>query len=167
MAEKVNSFAPIIPSNPKVLILGSMPGGLSLEKQEYYGNPRNHFWDILFTLYSQEKLEDYEDKITFVKRRGIALWDAIGTCSREGSLDSNIVDAEPNNIEGLLQRFPTIKLIVCNGTKSYQVFKKYFSLNELHDVNVVKLPSTSPIPGRYNKTFAGKVEEWKIILEYM
>ncbi|WP_379563207.1 uracil-DNA glycosylase family protein [Oceanobacillus kapialis] len=45
MQKKLSSFAPVLPTNPKVLILGSMPGGKSLEKQEYYGNPRNHFWE--------------------------------------------------------------------------------------------------------------------------
>ncbi|HLR65957.1 uracil-DNA glycosylase family protein [Virgibacillus alimentarius] len=42
MSEKLISFSPIIPKTPKVIILGSMPGGMSLKKREYYGNPRNH-----------------------------------------------------------------------------------------------------------------------------
>ena len=38
---------------------------------------------------------------------------------------------------------------------------------KISPVNVVKLPSTSPIPGRYTKTFHEKVEEWRIILRYI
>ncbi len=163
MAEKLISFPPVLPETPRVLILGSMPGGMSLEKQEYYGNPRNHFWDILFELFQQDPLTDYEEKMQFVKQHQIALWDTIGTCYREGSLDSNIKEAEPNDIMSLLSRFPSIKLIGCNGTKSYQMFHKYFPVDELKDVKVIKLPSTSPIPGRYTKTFAGKVEAWQQI----
>ncbi|MFB4167008.1 DNA-deoxyinosine glycosylase [Virgibacillus sp. JSM 102003] len=164
MAVKLTSFAPVLPANPKVLILGSMPGGISLEKEEYYGNPRNHFWDILFELFDQEPTSDYDEKITFVKHKQLALWDTIGHCYREGSLDANIVDEKPNDIIGLLNQYPGICLIACNGGRSYETFKKNFTVS---GVDVIKLPSTSPIPGRYTKTFKGKVEEWKKILEYL
>lgn len=166
MTEKLISFPPVLPDSPRVLILGSMPGGMSLEKQEYYGNPRNHFWHILFELLQQEPLTDYEEKINFVKRHQIALWDTIGACYREGSLDSKITAAEPNGIQSLLLAYPTIQLIACNGTKSYQMLYRYFNVEALN-VKVIKLPSTSPIPGRYTKTFAGKVEAWKQIKEFL
>ncbi|MBP1947410.1 DNA-deoxyinosine glycosylase [Virgibacillus litoralis] len=164
MAEKLTSFAPVLPENPKVLILGSMPGGISLEKAEYYGNPRNHFWDILFELFEQKPISDYNEKIAFVRRKQLALWDTIGLCYREGSLDANIVEEEPNDIVGLLNEYPGIRLIACNGGRSYETFRKNFNIS---GVDVIKLPSTSPIPGRYTKTFKGKVEEWKKILEYL
>jgi TDG/mug DNA glycosylase family protein len=164
---KLISFAPVLSSNPKVLILGSMPSGMSLKEQEYYGNPRNHFWDILFELFNQEKLINYDAKLSFIRKHQIALWDSIGACYREGSLDVNITADEPNDIIGLLQAYPSIQLIACNGTKSYQTFMKNFPKSELGNVHVLKMPSTSPIPGRYTKTFEGKVETWKQILEYI
>ncbi|MEC5423781.1 DNA-deoxyinosine glycosylase [Virgibacillus sp. C22-A2] len=167
MGKKIMSLAPVLPNAPRVLILGSIPGALSLEKQEYYGNPRNHFWGILFALFNQESLASYQDKIAFVKDRRIALWDSIGTCYREGSLDANITEEVPNDIVRLVHDYPTIKLIACNGGKSYQTFNKNFALGDLGDVKVLKLPSTSPIPGRYTKTFDGKVEEWKQLLKYL
>ncbi|WP_087973415.1 DNA-deoxyinosine glycosylase [Oceanobacillus rekensis] len=167
MDEKLISFPPVLPEKPKVLILGSMPGGMSLAKSEYYGNPRNHFWPILFELFKEQPNEEYEEKISFIKRKGIALWDTIGSCYREGSLDANIKDEQPNDIIGLLNEYKTIKLIACNGTKSYQTFMKNFSAESIIQVEVVKMPSTSPIPGRYTKTFAGKVEEWGKILKYL
>ncbi|MEN1968595.1 DNA-deoxyinosine glycosylase [Lentibacillus sp. N15] len=167
MAEKLTSFVPILPVHPKVLILGSMPGGMSLEKQEYYGNPRNHFWDILYTLLHQPPLATYHEKIMFVKRHHLALWDTIQTCYREGSLDTKITDEIPNDIPGLLEKYPSIRLVACNGTKSFQTFRKFFGREKLEQADVLKLPSTSPIPGRYTKTFAGKVEEWSKILTYL
>ncbi|WP_206207772.1 DNA-deoxyinosine glycosylase [Virgibacillus profundi] len=166
MDEKIISFPPVLPKEPKVLILGSMPGGISLEKKQYYGNPRNHFWGILFELFNQTPIEDYEEKINFVKQNNIALWDSIGNCYREGSLDTAITDEEPNDIMGLLRQYPTIKLIACNGTKSYQTFLRNFPREKLDAVDVVKMPSTSPIPGRYTKSFAGKVEAWKRIVDF-
>ncbi|CDQ40789.1 MULTISPECIES: DNA-deoxyinosine glycosylase [Virgibacillus] len=165
--ETLTSFEPILPSDPIVLILGSMPGGISLEKQEYYGNPRNHFWKIMFTLFDKPLKEDYHEKIKLCKQHQIALWDTIANCYREGSLDANIKKEVPNNILELLDKYPTIKLIACNGGKSYQTFRKYFSTALIKPVDVVKLPSTSPIPGRYTKSFSGKLEEWKVILSYL
>ncbi|WP_099157422.1 DNA-deoxyinosine glycosylase [Virgibacillus ndiopensis] len=167
MPGKITSLAPVLPENPIVLILGSMPSVRSLEKQEYYGNPRNHFWDILFTVFNQAPVENYDEKLAFIKRHRLALWDTIGSCYREGSLDSAIKNEEVNDIEGLLGRFPNIRLIACNGTKSFQTFNKKFDVNKLSGVEVVKMPSTSPIPGRYTKTFDEKVEDWKRILEYV
>ena len=167
MDKKLISFPPVLPDKPKVLILGSMPGGMSLAKNEYYGNPRNHFWPIMFDLFKEQPVEDYQAKVSFIKREGIALWDTIGSCYREGSLDASIKDEEPNDIVDLLNEYKTIKLIACNGTKSYQTFKKNFSAENIDNVEVVKMPSTSPIPGRYTKTFVGKVEEWSKILDYL
>lgn len=167
MSKKLISFDPVLPEKPKVLILGSMPSKLSFEKQQYYGNPRNHFWFILFELFQQKPLTSYEAKIQFVKQHGIALWDTIGTCYREGSLDINIIEEEPNNIIGLLEKYPMIKLIACNGTKSFQTFKKNINLDQEAKIDIIKLPSSSPIPGKYTKSFAEKVQAWKQILEYL
>lgn len=167
MSEKLISFDPVLPENPNILILGSMPSKLSLEKQQYYGNPRNHFWPILFELFQQKALTNYVDKIQFVKQHGIALWDTIGSCYREGSLDINIVKEEPNDIIGLLEKHPTIKLIACNGTKSFHTFKKNIKIDPELGIDHIKLPSTSPIPGKYTKTFAEKVDAWAEILMYL
>lgn len=167
MTEKIHSFPPVLPERPRVLILGSMPGGVSLEKQQYYGNPRNHFWKIIYVLFHSEEIEDYEERLEFLKQKGIALWDSIGACYREGSLDASIQAEEPNDIAGLLRQHPTIRLIACNGTKSYQTFRKNFPAAVLGDTEVLQMPSTSPIPGKYTKTFDGKVEEWKRIMAYL
>ncbi|BAC13021.1 DNA-deoxyinosine glycosylase [Oceanobacillus iheyensis] len=163
--DRLQSFAPVIPDDPRVLIVGSMPGVKSLAEQQYYGNPRNHFWSIMFTLLEEKRVDNYQDKLSMLKRHGIALWDTIGSCYREGSLDVNIQDAEPNDIIGLVQDYPTIKLIGCNGTKAYDIFRKNFSLESFPNVDVVKLPSTSPIPGKYNKNLEEKIEAWKIIID--
>lgn len=165
--QKLLSFNPVLPATPKVLIVGSMPSKKSLEQRQYYGHPRNHFWPIIYELFNEERVDDYMDKIALIKRHGIALWDTIGACYREGSLDTNILDEEPNDIVGLLRKHPTIKLIACNGTKSFQTFNKYVAFDQTMNIDVIKLSSSSPIPGRYTKTFVEKVEEWKQILDYL
>ncbi len=60
----INSFEPIANKNCKILILGTMPGIQSLEKHEYYGNERNAFWKIIFSLL-QQKMSDNIDNYTF------------------------------------------------------------------------------------------------------
>nr|WP_156288743.1 DNA-deoxyinosine glycosylase [Oceanobacillus salinisoli] len=167
MCEKVVSFPPVLPEHPKVLILGSMPSVQSLEKQQYYGNPRNHFWPILFELFGVEEIKEYDKRIEFAKQHGIALWDTIAACYREGSLDASISDEEPNDILGIVKNYPTLRLIACNGTKAYETFQKNFDTKELEQVHVMKMPSTSPIPGRYTKTFAEKVQAWREILNHI
>ncbi|RKQ33866.1 DNA-deoxyinosine glycosylase [Oceanobacillus halophilus] len=167
MNKKILSFPPVLPKNPKVLILGSMPSVKSLEKMQYYGNPRNHFWPILFELFNEEPIAEYEKRVDFVKKHHIALWDSIAACYRKGSLDADIMDEVPNNMIGLLEQYPSISFIGCNGTKSYQTFLKHFDVNQLNGVEVMKLPSSSPIPGRYNKSYSEKVEAWSEILNHI
>lgn len=163
----ITSLEPIVNHEAKVLILGSIPGGESLRKQQYYGNPRNHFWGIMYKLFEQEELQDYREKITFIQSHHIALWDVIYSCLREGSLDSNIKGEEPNNILGLLERYPNIQFIGFNGGKAYDVFKKEIGFHQLDNVQYRKLPSTSPIPGRNVKLFEEKLQDWSIIKEYL
>lgn len=162
MQSKISSFPPIINEDSKILILGSVPGIKSLEKQEYYAHPQNKFWKIIFELFDENFTENYEDKINILKKNKIALWDVIDTCERKGSLDSEIRNEEANDIESLLKTYPNIKAIFCNGGKSYKNLKKI--LNNKSNIGVYLLPSTSPL---HTISFERKLEEWKILKTYL
>jgi len=43
----MEGMPPIGSTQSRVLILGSFPSAISLEKGQYYGNGKNHFWDIM------------------------------------------------------------------------------------------------------------------------
>jgi double-stranded uracil-DNA glycosylase len=40
-------FLPVSSPPARVLVLGSLPGRLPLERGEYYANPQNAFWKIV------------------------------------------------------------------------------------------------------------------------
>jgi TDG/mug DNA glycosylase family protein len=166
--ELVYSMPHIIGTDARVLILGSMPGRESLAKQQYYANPRNQFWKIMYALFD-EKYEQppYEEKVGFIKMHRIALWDSIHYCVRKGSLDSAIKDEEPNDIACLLNHNPEIRAIVFNGSKSFAVFKKYFKSVISPTVELLKMPSTSPTPSRYPKSLDEKIKDWSKIKSYL
>ncbi|MBB5173686.1 DNA-deoxyinosine glycosylase [Texcoconibacillus texcoconensis] len=161
----VKSMPPIITEEARVLVLGSMPSEQSLKKQQYYGHPRNHFWPILSNIFEEDVGTEYEQRVFFLHRHHIALWDVFRMCEREGSLDSNIRNAQVNDVVSLLEQYPNIRLVACNGNKAYESFIRYLYKEVEGMVEVKKLPSTSPIPGKNVKTFEEKVEEWQIVRE--
>lgn len=140
--QKISSFPPIINNESKILILGSIPGVKSLEMKQYYAHPQNKFWKIICDIFNEEFTFDYAERIKILEKYHIALWDVIDTCERKGSLDSEIRNDEANRIEELLQNFPSIKVIFCNGQKSYKNLIKILS-KDFH-LPIIALPSTSP-----------------------
>jgi len=87
---RVHSFEPIEDRNSEVLILGSMPGRVSLTAGEYYAHPRNVFWRIISELLQFDATSAYERRVQALKSARIALWDVLQSCTREGSLDAMI-----------------------------------------------------------------------------
>ncbi|WP_312992771.1 DNA-deoxyinosine glycosylase [Chryseobacterium flavum] len=162
MQTRISSFPPIIDAQSEIIILGSIPGVKSLEKQQYYAHPQNKFWKIIFELLSEEFTDNYPQRIETIKKHHIALWDVIDSCERKGSLDSEIRNEEANRIAELLEKHPNIKAIFCNGGKSYKNLQKLLGKN--YKIPIVLLPSTSPL---HTVSFEKKLEEWKKILDFL
>lgn len=135
----LKGFPPIISEEPHVLILGSMPSVTSLEKTEYYGFAHNRFWKIMKEAF-QMPIDTYAQKTEIILQNHMILWDVIGECEREGSLDSKIRNEKVNDIRTLVHTYPTLEKVLCNGRKSYDLYQKYF-----HDLPITccYLPSTS------------------------
>lgn len=151
---RISSFPPIISKDSKILILGSVPGIKSLEMQEYYAHPQNKFWKILFELFQEEFTTNYSEKLNFLKKNHIAVWDVIDSCERKGSLDTEIRNENHHNILKLLEDFPTIKVIFCNGQKSFKTLGKI--LPQDLKIPIFVLPSTSPA---YTIPYEKKLED--------
>lgn len=125
---------------PKILILGTMPGSQSIEKQEYYSSPNNSFWAIIEQVFNDGKpFANYNEKCACLHNNSIALWDVFDSCDREKSLDKAIKEPVYNDFESFLNKYPTISLIVFNGKKAEEAFKKHNQLN----IKTVTAPSTS------------------------
>jgi hypoxanthine-DNA glycosylase len=162
MQNRISSFPPIIDETSKIIILGSIPGVKSLEKQQYYAHPQNKFWKIIFELFHEDFTDDYEERINMLKKNHIALWDVIDSCERKGSLDSEIKNEEANQIEELLEQYQNITAIFCNGGKSYKNLQKVLGKN--FKIPIILMPSTSPL---HTVSFEKKLEDWKSILNFL
>lgn len=120
-----HTFGPVYDKHSRFLILGSFPSVKSREINFYYGHPQNRFWKLLPALLSPGALLDsVEAKKSFLQKHRIALWDVIESCDILGSSDSSIRNVVPNDIRRILAAAP-IEAILCNGGKSYDLFRKY------------------------------------------
>ena len=159
------SFAPIADEDSRILILGSMPGIKSLEQQEYYAHPQNRFWRLLALLLQENVPQDYPAKQALLHKHHLALWDTLGYCERDGSLDSNIKNEAPNAVVELAGELPHLQAVVCNGGKAGAAFKKYFAKKMPERVQVFYLPSTSPANARL--CLEDLAEHWQVILQFL
>lgn len=162
MSERIFSFPPVVSKDSRILILGSVPGVKSLEKQQYYAHPQNKFWRIIFELLDETFSESYEDRMNVLKKHHIALWDVIDSCERKGSLDSEIRNEEANRVKELLEEYPNIQAVFSNGQKSYKNLQRM--LGKDHGYSIFLLPSTSPL---HTMAYEKKLEAWKKILNYV
>jgi len=154
----VKSFKPIIDERARVLILGTAPGAESLRKMQYYADPKNQFWTIIYSLFSMSPDQENSKRIRFVKDRRIALWDVLHSCFRPGSLDSSITGEAVNNFQDLFSEYPRVRCVAFNGSKAYEFFKRHVGLSQ--SMQFVQLPSTSPTPGKHVKSLEAKIKEW-------
>ena len=110
----------------------------------------------MFTVFNEAYSEDFSVKCDLLLKNNIALWDMVHSGNREGSLDSDIKNEIPNDIEGLLNEYQSISTILLNGKKAEAMYRRYFNQIPVHTIT---LPSTSPANARLN--FEEKLNLWK------
>ncbi len=162
----IHSFDAFARPGVRVLVLGSMPGKVSLEAQQYYAHPRNAFWRIATELFGWPEGLAYEERIGRLLAEGVALWDVMQSCERESSLDSDIVESSivPNDFLALLREHPDIEHLFFNGAKAEEAFRRHVvpGLMELgRKVELTRLPSTSP--ANASMRFEQKLEHWRVL----
>ncbi|MFA9418605.1 MAG: DNA-deoxyinosine glycosylase [Gammaproteobacteria bacterium] len=165
----VHSFEPIIGRDPCVLILGSMPGVISLQAIEYYANPRNAFWKIVAELFELDIDCSYELRVQQISELPIVLWDTLRACQRPGSLDSSILrqQIQANDIRGLLEQYSGLRAIIFNGAASEKYFNQLVKphLPANRELALLRMPSTSP--ANAGMKFEQKLLAWRRLLDYL
>lgn len=136
-----HTLEPIYDKNSKVLILGSMPSVKSREIGFYYSHPKNRFWKTLEAIYNEKIGETKNEKIMFLKKHNIALFDVLKSCDISSSSDSSIKNPIPNDLLPIINK-SNIKAIFTTGKKAYQLYHKY-CYNDTK-IEAILLPSTSP-----------------------
>jgi TDG/mug DNA glycosylase family protein len=163
---QIYSFPPIASTTSRVLILGTMPGKVSLRERQYYAHPQNAFWRIVGEILGFDAALPYEARVALVQSAGIAVWDVLKSCIRSSSMDSAIEasSAVPNDFATLLAEHPEIQRICFNGATAQALFMKHVRhrLVLRLDMEYVRLPSTSPANASW--PFAEKLRAWEAIV---
>lgn len=184
------SFPPVAGDSDKVLILGSMPGQVSLQQQQYYAHPRNSFWLIMCQLLNDRDVDrhidrdtdranksktcsataPYDDRLALLQRHGVALWDVMRSCERAGSLDADIEESSivANDFAAFYAAKPRLQAVYFNGAKAEQSYRRYVlpNLSEKQQaISLTRLPSTSPAHAAMSVT--EKRSHWQCIREQL
>ena len=156
---------PVVDGRTRALVLGSLPGEVSLQMQQYYAHPRNAFWRIMSELIGFDVHADYPSRLQGLLSAGIGLWDTLRNCDRPGSLDSAIVrdSMEVNDFEGLFAEHPGITRVFFNGAKAEQVFLRRVAPAVDFPVDCTRLPSTSPANAAVS--YSAKLRAWRAVLD--
>ncbi|MDX1626973.1 MAG: DNA-deoxyinosine glycosylase [Wenzhouxiangellaceae bacterium] len=160
----LTAFPPIVRSDARVLVLGSMPGVRSLAEQRYYAHPQNAFWPIMGRLAGAGPGRPYAERVERLKDAGVALWDVLAECRRPGSLDSRIRpgSVRANDFASLLEGLPAIRRIAFNGRAAETLFRRHVAPDlprPAAAVPRVVLPSTSPAYAAMPRE--AKLEAWR------
>lgn len=145
---------PFLPSNARLLMLGSFPPPRKRWCMEFfYPNRTNMMWEIFGEVFfgDSQRLVDAERKTfrradieALLEEKGIAIFDTATAVRRlsGNASDKDLEIVEKTYIAALLKRIPLCHDIVCTGQKSFSV------LTEDYGVEVPKM-------GEYNEFAIG------------
>ena len=152
----LTGLAPVLQRDTRILILGSFPGAQSLASAQYYAHPRNQFWPLVSRLAGEDLVVlPYATRLERLLAHRIGLWDVLGACEREGSLDSAIRKPAANDFERLRELCPVLETVGFNG----QASGKFALQFEAAGYRTVVLPSSSP--AHMAMTFEQKLQVWR------
>lgn len=167
MPATIHSFPPLIAADTRVLILGSMPGEISLRMNQYYAHRQNMFWKIMGELIGAGPELDYGQRIARLQASKIGLWDVLMSCQRNGSLDSAIEHAsiQPNDLATLYAEHPGLTHVFFNGAKAEEIYRGFvlpkLAADQAH-LHYERLPSTSPAHAAMS--YQEKLKAWSKVL---
>ena len=168
----LQAFPPIVAEKSRILILGSMPSVVSLARVQYYAHSHNAFWRIIHDLWGADLPQDYAARSRFLLDHGLALWDVVAFCRREGSADAAIRDVVANDFAAFFQQWPRIERVCFNGQAAEKLFVQKVlkaqglsALDELRPgLRACRLPSSSPA---HAVAYAKKLDQWQVVRQWV
>ncbi len=156
-------FPPVTRPDTRLLILGSLPGAVSLAQQRYYAHPQNQFWRLVGKVIGRDLVPlTYDLRLEALLNAGIGLWDTVAAAIRKGSLDADIRLHEASDLAGLAASLPKLRAVAFNGGTSARIGRR--QLGDRDDLDLIDLPSSSPA---YTLPLADKAEAWIRLRSYL
>ena len=139
-------FPPVTRRDTRVLVLGSLPGAVSLAEQRYYAHPQNLFWRLIGAVIGRDLVPlAYEERLEALLDAKVGLWDTVAAATRTGSLDSAIRLHEASDLAALVATLP--------------------ELAGATDAALIDLPSSSPAYA--SLSFEKKRAAWLALAAYL
>jgi TDG/mug DNA glycosylase family protein len=127
-----------------------MPGGKSLDLNQYYAHPQNQFWRLMGDIFGAFPDLPYDKRVDILKRKGVAVWDVLKACSRSGSMDADIKNPVVNDFEKFYKENPSIKLVVFDSLTAENFYRKLVLPTLSTKLVYRRVPSPSPAHTRMN-----------------
>lgn len=141
MEIETHPFEPWLPTNAKLLMLGTFPPAPKRWAMEwYYPNFTNDMWRIFGLIFFGDKLHfvDEANKTyrlnelkQFLKEKGVALFDTAlrirrttGTAS-----DKDLEIVQPADLDGMLRSLPECKAVLAAGQLATKVFTEHYNID--------------------------------------
>jgi hypoxanthine-DNA glycosylase len=159
-----HSFPPVTRPDTRLLVLGSLPGAVSLARQRYYAHPQNLFWRLIGAAIGRDLVPlDYEARLEALLDAHVGLWDTVAAATREGSLDADIRLHQASDLAALALTLPELRAIAFNGGTSARIGRR--QLGDTTGLALVDLPSSSPAYA--SLSFEKKKEAWLALRVYL
>lgn len=157
-------FAPVVDKSVRLLILGSLPGEMSLAQSRYYAHPQNRFWRLMSDVTGIDlPALDYPARLQALLDKRIGLWDVVAEARRHGSLDSSIRNHAHNDLVALAQSLPRLEAVAFNGGTAARIGTKVLK-DHADRYQLINLPSSSPA---YTLPYAEKLDAWKTLQPFV
>lgn len=133
---------PFLPSNAKLLMLGSFPPQKKRWSMEfYYPNLQNDMWRIFGLIFfdnkehflSQDKKAFHKEQlIEFLTTKGIALFDTASSVRRlqDNASDKYLEVVKPTDVGSLIKQLHQCKAVATTGQKATEIFCSQMNAKE-------------------------------------
>lgn len=164
MSPRKHSFPPVVDSEVRLLVLGSLPGERSLAEQRYYAHPQNQFWRLISAAIGRDIAAlPYDARLAALLEAHVGLWDVVASARRKGSTDAAIEDVEAHDIAALADSLPHLRAIAFNGGTAHRHGLRQLR-GRMGRHAIVALPSSSPL---HTVGFDAKRPAWKALSTYI